>query len=174
MIIQSKRIGVVEVDERKIIVFDDGLLGFPTLRNFFLADDPAEPDMPFKWLISIENPELMFLVTDPGIFFKDYVFDLTDEDQKNLSAKTAEDLSVITILTVPADPKLITANLRGPLVINWKTMVGRQLILKDSVYETKHFIFDQSIETKTTPKVEGMLPGVDVTGADLPMMENKI
>ncbi len=141
MIIQSKRIGTVEVDETKILTFDDGIMGFPLLKHWFLADDPAEADMPFKWLVSVENPDLMFLVTDPGIFFKDYVFDLTDEDQRHLNVKSQDDVNVITILTVPAEPRDITANLKGPLVINWKTFRGRQLVLKDPTYETKHYIF---------------------------------
>lgn len=144
MIIQSNRIGTVDVDETRIIAFDDGLLGFPLLKRWFLADDPNDENMPFKWLVSVENPEFMFLVTDPGIFFKDFVFDLSEEDQKFLNVKSQDDVTVISILTVPADPKEITANLKGPLVINWKTFRGRQIVLKDPVYETKHFIFLQA------------------------------
>ncbi|MDB5038409.1 MAG: fliW [Bacteriovoracaceae bacterium] len=166
MIIQSKRIGAVEVDESRIIRFADGLLGFPIAKSFFLADDPAEEGMPFKWLICIEDPELMFLVTDPGVFFKDYVFDLSAEDQKYLNVKSPEDLSVITVLTVPADPKLITANLKGPLVINWKTLVGRQLVLKDSAYETKHYIFMQAVSA--TPEVAATKNAKGMSSRELP------
>lgn len=153
MIIQSQRIGTVEVQEEKLISIPEGLLGFPQLKTFFLADDPADVEMPLKWLVPIENPEILFLVTDPGIFFKDYVFDLPSEDQKALKVTSEDEVSVIVVLTVPADPKQITANLRGPLVINWKTRVGRQVILKDSPYEVKHYIFTPETREKVTTSV---------------------
>lgn len=143
MIIESKRIGRVEVNEDRVIRFEDGLVGFNDLKNFFLADDPADVTMPFKWLVSADNPELIFLVTDPGIFFKDYVFDLPEEDRRKLQVSTEDDVSVITILTVPTEAKRMTANLRAPLVINWRTLSGRQVILKNSSYTTKHYIFVQ-------------------------------
>jgi hypothetical protein len=39
------------------------------------------------------------------------------------------------------------------LVINWKTLVGRQVVLKDSHYETKHFIFSQVPASAAVPNV---------------------
>lgn len=146
MNINSKRFGTVEVSEDRIISFQDGLLGFPNLKRFFLVDDPEDPMSPFKWLIAVDDPEFGFLVTDPGIFFQDYVFDLSEQDRSQLKIKSEDDVTVITMLTVPNDPKQITANLRGPLVINWHTLEGRQAILKDRRYTTKHFIFIQEEE----------------------------
>lgn len=143
MILTSSRIGTIEVSDDRVIHFNEGLLGFETLKSFVLCDDPIDAEMPFKWLVSVENPEMIFLVTDPGIFFKDYLFDLHADDQAAIGASTSEDVSVVTILTVPDDPKQITANLRGPLVVNWKTLKGRQVVLKDTNYVTKHFIFTQ-------------------------------
>lgn len=143
MIIESTRIGRVEVKEDRVIRFENGLLGFSDLKEFILADDPVDISMPFKWLVSIANPEIIFLVTDPGIFFKDYVFDLPAEDSKALGVNTEDDVSVITMLTVPSEAKKMTANLRGPLVVNWRTLQGRQVILKDNRYTTKHYVFIQ-------------------------------
>jgi flagellar assembly factor FliW len=163
MIIHSKRFGSIEVNEDRIIKFDDGLLGFNDLKQFVLADDPADISMPFKWLISLERPEVVFLVTDPGIFFKDYVFDLPEEDGRKIDAKSEDDVSVITILTVPADPKQITANLRGPLVINWRTLVGRQVILKDTDYTTKHYVFIQKPENTAGGTKDSGLDATNVT-----------
>lgn len=153
MIINSKRFGTMEVKDDKVIQFQTGILGFPHLKKFFLADDPADEAMPFKWLIPVDEPEITFLVTDPGIFFSDYAFDLPEEDRKKIEATSEDDVSVLTILTVPEEPKKITANLRGPLVVNWRTMIGRQVILKDTNYQTKHFIFIQdSVEEKAAVK----------------------
>jgi len=174
-VIESRRIGRVEFDESRVIQFADDILGFPKLTQYILCNDPADETMPFKWLVSVENPELMFLVTDPGLFFSDFVFDLSEEDQKILGLSSVEDVSVIAIITVPGDSRLMTANLRGPLVVNWKTMRAKQIVLKNSAYETKHFLFPHLAEsalqgitplaktvdggtalTTETPKIQGI------------------
>jgi len=143
MKIESKRFGTIEVREDRILTLKGGLLGFNQLTNFILVDDQEDPSLPFKWLIAIDQPEHGFLVTDPGIFFKDYVFDLSEEDGKALEVGSEDDVTVISLLTVPADPSKITANLKGPLVFNNRTREGKQVVLADSGYSTKHFIFLQ-------------------------------
>lgn len=171
MIIQSKRVGTIEVKEDRIIHFQNGILGFPDLKRFIIADDPADISMPFKWLISVENPETVFLITDPGIFFKDYVFDLPESERQAIGVKSEDDVSVITILTVPADPKKITANLRGPLVINWKTLIGRQVILENTSYTTKHFIF---VQAKAQPAAEApKTSDVGLSSFGVPLTKNE-
>lgn len=141
MKIESKRFGTIEVKEDRILTLKGGLLGFSELTKFVLVDDQEDPDLPFRWLISVEQPEFGFLVTDPGIFFKDYVFSLSEEEQKALGVKKEDDITVLTLLTVPADPKMITTNLKGPLVFNSSSMEGKQIILSDGQYTTKHFIY---------------------------------
>ncbi len=141
--IQSNRVGTMEISEDRVITFPEGIVGFTELKRFIVADDPNDPTMPFKWLIPLENPDMIFLVTDPGIFFNDYAFDLEEEHKEFIGARTEDDVSVITLLTVPSDPSKITSNLRAPLVINWRSMVGRQLILRSTNYQTKHYIFIQ-------------------------------
>lgn len=143
MKIESKRFGTIEVKEDRILTLEGGLLGFSNLEKFVLVDDEVDPTLPFKWLISVEDPNIGFLVTDPGMFFSDYVFDLSAEDAAKLGVSTADDLTVMCLLTVPADPRMITANLRGPLVFNNNTKHGRQIVLQDSTYATKHYIFVQ-------------------------------
>lgn len=154
MIIESKRIGRVEFEDNKIITFAEGILGFPTLTRFVLCNDPIDETMPFKWFVSIDNPELMFLVTDPGLFFKDYVFDLTEEERNSLQIESTDDVNVVSVVTVPTDPKQMTANLRGPLVINWRIMKGRQIVLQNTHYETKHLLFPSDVQTAATAAKE--------------------
>lgn len=149
MEINSTRFGKLEVKEDRILELKGGLLGFPHLNRFILVDDQEDPNLPFKWLVSIEDPEYGFLVTDPGIFFKDYVFDLSEEDRKEIQATTEDEVTVVTLLTVPSDPRHITANLRGPLVFNNRTMKGKQLVLEATGYATKHYIFLQTEAEKT-------------------------
>lgn len=146
MKIQSTRFGTIEVREDRILRLKGGILGFNQNEKYALVDDQEDPNHPFRWLISIDDPEIGFLVTDPGIFFKDYAFDLAEADKAELAIISAEDVIVLTLLTVPKDPKQITANLAGPIVINANTLQGKQLVLYSTTYATKHFIF---IQTKT-------------------------
>lgn len=141
MIINSKRFGDLEVREERILHFKAGLLGFSELQRFILVDDQEDPSIPFKWLISVDNPEYGFLVTDPGIFFRDYIFELTEEQRLSLDLQSEDEVSVVTVLTIPSDPKMITANLRGPIVVNARTLKGMQLVLENTDYATKHYIF---------------------------------
>ena len=70
MQIQSSRFGWLSVDDSRIMTFPRGLLGFPTHKRFALIQ--ANSENYFFWLQSIDDPALAFVVTDPGIFFKDY------------------------------------------------------------------------------------------------------
>ena len=152
MKIESTRFGTVEVKEDRIIRLKGGLLGFSELENFILLDDQADSSLPFKWLVSVDQPEVGFLVTDPGIFFKDYVFDLPQESAQELGIRTEDDVQVISLLTVPSDPKMITANLRGPIVINARTFAAKQIVLHNTDFATKHYIFLEATSTEEEKK----------------------
>ena len=52
-----------------------------------------------------------------------------------IMSEEGEDIALVVILTIPSDdPGLITANLRGPLVISHKTKLGKQMYRKLKVY----------------------------------------
>lgn len=144
MKIQSTRFGTIEVREDRILRLKGGILGFNQNEKYALLDDQDDPNLPFRWLISVDDPETGFLVTDPGIFFKDYAFDLAETDKNELAVTSADDVIVLTLLTVPKDPKQITANLAGPIVINANTLQGKQVVLYGTTYATKHYIFIQA------------------------------
>jgi hypothetical protein len=48
---------------------------------------------------------------------------------------------VFSVLTIPADIKEMTANLKAPLVINLKRQIGRQVVLQENEYVIKHPMF---------------------------------
>lgn len=163
MKIKSKRFGEIEVREDRTIKLEGGLLGFQNnMEKFFLVDDPEDPGSPFKWLISVDDPEYGFLVTDPGIFYNDYIVELSKEDRAAIGLTSEEEASVLTLLTIPRDARKITANLRAPLIINSRTMTGRQVVLTNDKYTTKHFVFVQ------IPEKDGLAerdPASELSGA---------
>lgn len=137
---KSTRFGELAVEEDKIIIFPNGILGFPDVKRFIVLD--YEGEVPFKWLQSVDDPTLAFLIADPHTVKPDYQLSLKVADLADLGDGYDSDMAVLTILTIPhGDPKGMTANLRGPLVVNSRTMKGKQIVLQDDQYLIKHPIF---------------------------------
>lgn len=133
MLIESERLGSVEVDEDKVMTFADGLLGFPDARRFALVD--ASDDGTYFWLQSLDDPTLAFLAAVPWAFFPDYEPELSRSDQEDLAISDPSEVMVLCLLTITEDA--VTANLLGPLVVNAETRQGRQIVLDDSDYSAR-------------------------------------
>ena len=144
MKISTKRFGEININESTILNFTTGILGFPKFKNYVLIDPNKKS--PLKWLQSIENPNLAFVVTDPNIFIKDYEVQVNATDIEDLDVKDAEDTVQLVIVTVPSDPAKMTANFKGPLIINMKNKMGKQLVLETSKYKIKYRLLADQAE----------------------------
>lgn len=133
--VASDRFGVLEIDDDRILQFDDGLLGFPDAHRFALID--SHDTGVYYWLQSLEDPALAFLTVVPWPFFPDYEPDLSGTEQDELSLRTPADAMVLCLLTVQREAATITANLLGPLVVNSHTRKGRQVVLAESGYPVR-------------------------------------
>lgn len=149
MNIQTERFGEIEVDETKALELPDGLPGFEEARRFILL--PHGEYSPFYFLQSLEQPELAFVVTCPRDFFPQYQPVIPAEELQELDLEAdKEPADILVILTVPADPRLMTANLLAPLVINVAKQRVRQVILNGSGYQTRHRIFPDQPQLQKT------------------------
>lgn len=119
-----------------IVSFPAGLIGFPHLRSFFLFE-PSE-SYPLKFLQSIQEPEISFTCLDVAAIKKDYEFALSAEEAEALALEKPEDALVLALVVIPKDPRQMTANLAGPLVINSQTKKGRQVVLSIEKYPLKY------------------------------------
>lgn len=138
----STRFGSFEVCDESILTFPSGLLGFPEQQRYVILDHDTEA--PFKWLQSVEEPALAFVILDPTTFHSDYHVDVPPDAWAEIRCEEGEDLALVVILTIPSDdPGRITANLRGPLVISHKTKLGKQLVLSED-FPTRHPLFPVS------------------------------
>ena len=140
MIVETTRFGDIEVDDGSILRMKRGLLGFEEMKRFCLI--PHEPDTPFRWLQSVDQAALAFVVVDPSWFFADYNIGINDVEASELEIDDPEQAIVLTTVTIRRDEQMMTTNLAGPIVINAKTLVGMQIILEDDKYGTQHVIFD--------------------------------
>jgi flagellar assembly factor FliW len=143
--IRTKASGEIEVDERQILVFADGLIGFKKFTEYALLDAPQKP---YFYLQSTEAPELNFILLDPFLFRPDYEAEISDETAANLGITKPQDSLILTLVTVPANGGLITANLMGPLVINKATRRGAQVVLADPRWHVKHDIMAELAESR--------------------------
>lgn len=71
---------------------------------------------------------------DPAFFKPDYEIHIPTEALIEIQRQGEDELSVVTILTIPShDPQSVTANLRGPLVMNHRTRLCKQLVLSEDL-----------------------------------------
>lgn len=145
MKIKTKPYGEIEVSEIQRLSFPEGIIGFEEIQNYILLDSKEGP---FYWLQSEEYPELAFLLINPRIFKNGYILKVKDPDIASLELESDEDLLDFAIVTVPEDPSRMSANLMGPIIINKKTRVAKQVISDNDEYTVKHYIFDEMKRAK--------------------------
>ena len=134
MEVKTKALGIVSVEEKQLVTFPNGLLGFEKYTKFALIDSEYEP---FIWLQSTEESNLAFLMIDPFLICGDYEADIDDLTLKSIGVESAEDIIIMTLVTIPKDGSAITANFLGPVVINKKNRQCLQVILNDNRWTTK-------------------------------------
>lgn len=143
MKLSTKHSGDIEINENKIINFLDGLPGFDDQKRFIIIDNSDEK-VPFKWLQSLDDANLAFIIINPFLFKNDYEFDIPEYIIEKLKIKEEKDVIVYSIVLIPEDITKMTANLLGPVIINTKEMLGKQIVLDDNRYKTKHFILEEA------------------------------
>lgn len=127
MKITTELFGELTVEEESIIEFKEGLLAFEDLKRFILVD--VKENHFLKWLQSVDDSSLYFLLVDPFIIKPDYSIELSDSLQEELEIEKEEDVLVFSIVTMPKSGfKDATANLLGPVVINHRSKKGKQVV----------------------------------------------
>lgn len=139
MEVLTKTNGRVEVEEKQIVTFPDGIMGFEQFKKYALINSEYEP---FIWLQSLEKSNLAFLLVDPFLICGDYEADIDDASLSRIGIESPEDLVVMTIVTIPTDGSAITANFLGPIVINRKNNMCMQVVLTDNRWTTKFDIVE--------------------------------
>jgi len=138
MQIETTRFGTIEVERQLVIDMPGGMLGLERCKRFTLLEE--RPESAYKWLQSLDDPAVAFIVVNPIEFFPDYEAELTDEQAKTLELMDPSDAVLLSTVTVGRERNQVTANLAGPVVINARTLRARQIVLEDDRYSTKHII----------------------------------
>ncbi|AHI04885.1 putative transmembrane protein [Bdellovibrio bacteriovorus W] len=163
MIISTSRFGQVELKEEDVLNFPEGLLGFADLRSFVLLDDPN--DEIFAWLQSCESPQVAFPVLEPELFMSQYKVNLTKGDLEGLKMTAQDKARYFSIITIPDDPTMMTANLKAPVVVNVEKRTARQCVLQDNNLAIREPIFaklQQRVVQNPSVAIKNQSSGIDV------------
>lgn len=145
--LNTRNFGKIEIDEESIIEFPNGIPGFEDRKKYVLINNPDEEN-PFQWLQSVDNSDLAFVVINPFLVKFDYDIVLPESAIEILKIEDEKDIALYTIVVVPENIEEMTTNLSGPIVINVKERLGKQIALDDSRYSTKHYIFKKELNSQ--------------------------
>lgn len=142
MIINTKHLGKIEIDENEIVDFEEGIPGFENEKKFVII--PMGLDLPFFTLQSVENQAAAFIVTSPFDIYTTYEFELGKNILEELQIQNEEQVRVYTILAIHGEMEKITANLKAPIVINLEKNIGKQIILENFGYDVRYVVYQKS------------------------------
>ncbi|MHB0938731.1 MAG: flagellar assembly protein FliW [Armatimonadota bacterium] len=149
MLLETTRFGRMEVEDNRVLTFPHGVLGFESIQEYCLLDH--KPGSPFLWLQATANPALAFVVVDPFEFIADYELTISDADVSHLQLDGPEDVRILTIITIAGEE--ISANLVGPILVNHRLRLARQVVLSDSRYCTRHSLLASAPAERTYSEV---------------------
>lgn len=136
MKIKTRLLGELDIMEESIIRFPEGILGFPDSHDFALVDVPGNEF--FYLLQDVEEQYVSFILTDPFMFYKDYEINISEEDLNKIKIEKKEQVGAMVIVTLAKPFKESTVNLLAPVILNLEKKLGRQYVLNDMNYKTKH------------------------------------
>lgn len=128
----TRLFGEIEVNDDKIIILANGLVGFPDMKKFTLIfDEEKEDGGNIMWLQSLDETNFVMPVMVPNYLVPDYNPTVNDDMLGPLGEITEDNLYVLVTVRVPSDPKQATINLKAPIIINSDTCMGNQIIVED-------------------------------------------
>jgi flagellar assembly factor FliW len=141
MMVNSTRLGQLDVDEGTAIAFPRGVPGFENSTQWKLFHEEDDAGVPKAGVVSLmqslNDPDVTLPVTDPVVFGIHYEFVLSDSEIAELKLEDVNDLAVLVVLaqknTVPkvsdnTPLQNMGANLSAPLLVNVKSRIGIQKI----------------------------------------------
>ena len=115
-----------------------GLMGFAEVKNLELIHNTEE--LPFRWLRSVEDRSIAFVVVQPDGLIPGYELELSDEDAAEIGITDPGEALILNIVTLRnGRAEEATVNLIGPIVVNRETGIGRQVVLRNfQDYTARH------------------------------------
>ena len=134
---ETRYFGPVDYDEQSVMLFPDGIPAFEQEQRFLALRQPINE--PLVFLQSLANPNLCFATLPALSACPGYQLSMAPEDLDALRLETARqpvigrDVLCLAILSLEENAPP-TVNLLAPIVVNLRTLCGRQAIQTDSLY----------------------------------------
>lgn len=143
MIINTRIFGEVNIDEEKVIVFQNGIIGFPELTKFALIHDEEKGNAAgIRWMQSLQETSFAMPVMDPLVVISDYNPSIEDELLKSIGTLNIDEMLVLVTVSVPNDLTKMSVNLKAPIIINANERKACQVIVENDDYQVKFLIYD--------------------------------
>jgi flagellar assembly factor FliW len=123
---QTRDFGETEIDVKQILTFNQPIYGFVDQKYAFLQDPGVGTEI--AWLQSLDQPSLCFILVDIRAVFPQYRPDLPREATELLGRGKYDYWGIAVI---KEDFTKSTVNLKSPVLINWDTGFGAQMILEE-------------------------------------------
>jgi len=157
MHIKTRVFGEIEIEDAKIITFEQGIVGFPEMQKFAIVHDEEKGvNAGIRYLQSVDEPEFAMPVMDPLVVMPEYNPEVEDELLKPLGDIKADNLLVLVTVSVPKEIEKISVNLQAPIIINAEEKKGVQVILESGDYKIKYPIYDILQGKKKSAEGEGI------------------
>lgn len=142
MLVKTKYFGEVELEEDKILTFEQGILGFEECKKFTILYDEEDGKRPtISWFQSLDLQELALPVISPSLIMETYNPIVNDEVLSSLGELNDDNVVVLLTLTVPSDVTKMTTNLKAPIIINSDTRYGCQIVAENDEYMIKYPVY---------------------------------
>ena len=145
MKVETSRFGTLDISEKEIVRFPEGLYGFEKETEFTLLPFNPNVESPMEWMQSLTSTHLAFVVTDPYLYVPDYKLKLSEEDRKRIELEGDDLYLTRAIVTIPKNYSEMTANLIAPLVINKDKGIAKQFVLTNMDYDTRHYLLPEEV-----------------------------
>lgn len=144
MLVKTRFFGEVDIEDEKILTFDNGIMGFEDMKRWTLIYDIEKgSEGPISWFQSLDMAELALPVINPYTVTAVYEPVVEDELLKPLGEFKDEELVTLLTITIPSeDPSKTTANFRAPILINPVNRKGIQVIVNNEDYPIKFSIYE--------------------------------
>lgn len=140
---ETKFFGTIDIEDDKIIHFPNGIIGFENLKTFALIyDSEREERSNISWLQSMEEPLMVLPVINPIDITENYTPLIEDELMKNIGDPADADVLILVSMSIPSDLTKMTANLKGPFIINTVERKAMQVIVENEDYDVKYNVYD--------------------------------
>ncbi len=151
MLLNTKNFGQIEIDENKILTFEDGLPGFLDCIHYILLTNDDKEQRPIWWLQCTDKGNVAFPVLNTFAVLENYRPEVDDETLALLGEfKNSDELIVCNVLVVPQDINNITVNLKAPIIININTKRGMQIEVRNKEYTVRHNLYQEIEKSKKT------------------------